>query len=76
MVCVINVVYYHISPNIVYGSVSHRNVSSVGEHAHLESPPVSATCKRQKRAYILGIVILDIYIQVPNLTLSDGIHTL
>jgi len=37
MVCVMVVNYCHITPNIVYGCVSHRNVLSIGEHAYLET---------------------------------------
>jgi hypothetical protein len=37
MVCVMVVNYCHITPEIVYGCISHRNVLSIGEHAHLET---------------------------------------
>jgi hypothetical protein len=34
MVCVMVVNYRHITRDIVYGCVSHRNFLSIGEHAH------------------------------------------
>ena len=37
MICVMVVNYCHITPDIVYGCISHRNVLSIGEHAHLET---------------------------------------
>lgn len=37
MVCVMVVNYRHITREIVYGCVSHRNVLSIGEHTHLET---------------------------------------
>jgi len=37
MVCVMVVNYCHITPEIVYGCVSHRNVLSIGKHPHLET---------------------------------------
>jgi hypothetical protein len=37
MVCVMVVNYRHITRDIVYGCVLHRNVLSIGEHAQLET---------------------------------------
>ena len=46
MVCVMVVNYRHITPDIVYGCASYRNILSIGEHVHLD--PAFGDCEMQE----------------------------
>jgi hypothetical protein len=55
MVRVMVVNYRHITPAIMYGCVSHRNVLRIGEHAHLET----AFCERDMQEANKGLHSFD-----------------